>query len=364
MNQKSTNDDLYHRLRSGIARYSAFFPATKTGIEITFLKKLFTPEEAELYLDLSKDLETPETLAARTNRDADETAHMLKVMAEKGLIFPKWTGEKNYYLPAPFAHGILENQLKTIDRELAQIYEDYIWAEKVPEERPPEDADEPLVPLRSIPIKEPVSVDRPIAVYDDVKQIIMRQNRIAVADCFCAVQQQKLETGCKQPLEVCLLLGFYADYYIDLGLGRAITHEEALKVLETAEEAGLVHQIPNSKDPGAICNCCPDCCGGLRVLRMLPTPGELVTSNYFARIDNSRCTVCGICIDRCPMNAFCMNDDSIEFNMKRCIGCGLCINTCPAGALTLKTKPEHEQNEPPFTVKFMRSSRDIESKIK
>ena len=80
------------------------------------------------------------------------------------------------------------------------------------------------------------------------------------------------------------MLGFYADYYIDLGMGRRITQEEALEILEISEAAGLVHQFADSQDPGAICNCCPDCGGGLRVLKMIPNAAELAITNHFAQL--------------------------------------------------------------------------------
>jgi DNA-binding transcriptional ArsR family regulator len=247
-------------------------------------------EEAELYLHLTGNLETPEQIAKRAGQDPETVAATLKRMAEKGLLYPKREGEKRYYAAAPFAHGILEHQVHRMDRELAEIYEEYMWAEKISDAPPVGPDAEITFPLRAIPVNAPVSVSRPIAPYEDVKELIERQDRIAVAKCFCAEQQQVLETGCKQPLEVCIMLGFYADYYVDLGMGRRITQEEALEILKSSEEAGLVHQFADSQDPGAICNCCPDCCGGLRLLKMLPNPAAFIISNHFAQLVKSAWT--------------------------------------------------------------------------
>jgi ferredoxin len=161
-----------------------------------------------------------------------------------------------------------------------------------------------------------------------------------------------------------MLLGFYAEYYIEQGMGRKLSQEEALDVLAKAEEAGLVHQIPDSQDPGAICNCCPDCCGELRVVKMLPNPAVLITCSYFCRVDPDSCNGCEICLDRCSMGAISMTEDQVAgINLDRCIGCGLCINTCPEEALTLVSKPEEERREPPPTNQFMRSSQDIEGTL-
>jgi NAD-dependent dihydropyrimidine dehydrogenase PreA subunit len=334
-------------------------------LEIKFLQKLFSVEEAELYLHLADKLETPQTIAERANQDPETVAATLKRMAERGLVFPKRDGQKNYYAAAPFAHGILEHQANRMDLELAQIYESYMWAEKIPEEAPTDPGAQVGYPLRAIPVNAPVNIGRPIAPYEDVSELIRSQDRIAVANCFCAVHQGVLETGCDQPLEVCLLLGFYADYYVDLGFGRRITQEEALDILERSEEAGLVHQFADSQDPGAICNCCSDCCGGLRMLKMLPNPAAFAISNHFSKIEPDLCNACEICVDRCPMDGISMtaDDGTAIINMDRCIGCGLCVKSCPTEALILVSKPESDRREPPFTSPFMRSSHDIESTI-
>ncbi len=356
--------DIYQRLRKGIGKHSAYFQATTTGVEIDFLKKLFTEEEAEIYLNLTENLETAQQIAERAMQDPQAVATVLKRMTEKGLLFPKLKGEEYCYIAAPFAHGILEHQVVRIDKELAQQYEDYIWAEKLPDEPVDGEPEEFALPLRSIPVQTPINLSRPVASYEDVKSIIKKQDRIALTKCFCAIQQQILGSDCKRPLEVCMLLGFYAEYYIELGWGRSISQEEALEVLDLAEEAGLVHQIPDSQDPGAICNCCPDCCGELRMVKLFPNPVALKTTGYFSEVDTQLCSGCELCVDRCPMGAISITSGAVaSIDLDRCIGCGLCINTCPDGALMLVTKPEDEHPEPPFTNKFMRSSQDIEGTI-
>ena len=162
-----------------------------------------------------------------------------------------------------------------------------------------------------------------------------------------------------------MLLGFYADYYIDLGMGRRVTQEEALDILEMSEEAGLVHQFADSLDPGAICNCCPDCCGDLRMLKLIPNAAAFATSNHFAQVDSDLCNGCVACVDRCPMDAIAMSPEEVAgINLERCIGCVLCVKACPTEAIMLVSKPEKARSEPPFTSQFMRSSQDIESTIK
>lgn len=135
-----------------------------------------------------------------------------------------------------------------------------------------------------------------------------------------------------------------------MGAARQITVEEVLKVLDQAEEAGLVTEPSNSQNPGGLCNCCGECCAILCGLNKLPRPAEVVISNYFATVDPELCTGCETCLERCQMGAIALNDDEVaEINLDRCIGCGLCVTTCTGEALHLEIKPEGQRRKPPET---------------
>ena len=358
--------EIYERLRQHVNHLGHGFSATTTGAELRLLQKLFTEEHAKIYLHLSADLETPEQIAQREGLDPRRLAEVLNGMAEAGLVFPKRVGEQRYYAAAPAFHGFGEHQVLRMDADLAQRLEDYNWSEKIPEAPPPSRKAVTTLPLRTIPVNATISISRPIAPYEDVKEIIRKQDRLAVAKCYCFAQQEALGKHSNQPQEVCLFLGFYADYYVDLGMGRRINQDEALEILRIAEEAGLVHQIPNTTDPGAICNCGPDCCGQLNALKNLPNPAAYVMSDHFAEAKPDLCNSCEFCVTRCPMIAITMSKDSIaEISRERCIGCGLCVSTCPTDAVVLANKSGPElQEQPGFTTQFMRSSQDIESTIR
>ena len=178
------SEQIYQRLRKAIGEHSAYFDATPSGVEIKLLQKLFSEEEAEIYIHLTGNLETPEQIAARAGQDPETVAATLKRMAEKGLLFPKRVGENWYYVAAPFAHGILEHQVHRLDRELAELYEEYMFAEKIPDGPPPVPDEAVKMPLRTLPVKAPVNVSRPVAPYENVRDLIMTQDRIAVTKCF------------------------------------------------------------------------------------------------------------------------------------------------------------------------------------
>ncbi len=336
---------IYQRLREQLNQYSVGFPATQSGIELKILRRLFTEEEAQLYLDMSMMLETPEAVAARTGRQVKAVADLLEKMAGKGLLFRLRRDGQVQYAAVAFVIGSYEYQLKRMDREFAEMMEAYL-EEGLLDFTPGKN----ILPLRTIPVQQSIEVSWPVAPYEQAREIIKTKEKISLADCICRRQQELLGKGCDKPQEVCLSFGAHADYYVENGLGRYITQEEALAVLDACEKAGLVNQPANMVNPGGMCNCCGDCCGVLRTLNRQPKPSEAVDNNYYAEVDGGQCTGCETCLERCQMGALSIDAAQVAVvNKDRCIGCGLCVTTCPTQALKLMLKPEELRRKPPVT---------------
>ena len=335
------SEKIYEKLREQLDHYSAGFPETASGVELKILNKLFTEEESAMYLDLSLMLEAPESVAERTGRDPEKVAEILENMARKGLIFRLLKGGEARYAAAPFVIGSYEYQLGRMDREMAELFETYFNEGMFP------NIANAVAPLRTIPIRRSFDVKHTVAPYEDAKQIIRSKDTIALADCICRKQQQLMENECDKPLEVCMLFGSHADFYVENKIARYITQEEAAAVLDKCEEAGLVNQPANMINPGGMCNCCGDCCNSLRALKQLPKPSDAVFNNYYAMVDQEECTACETCIERCQMDAISMDEDQAVVNTDRCIGCGLCVTTCPSEAIRLEMKPQDQRVTPP-----------------
>ena len=339
--------EIYYRLREQLDQYSFGFPSTESGIELKILEKLFTEEEAEMFLFLKPRLQTPDEVAQRIGRGLDDVSPLLEQMAEKGLLFRLRKDNVSKYGAPAFVAGIYEFQLPKIDREFAQMVEDY--GNEAFHQATAEGAS---LFLRPIPINRSIDVSYQVAPYEDAREIIKNTKSIAVAKCICRVQQGLLDKGCDKPLEVCLLFGSNGKYYLDRGMARQISIDEALTILDQAQEAGLVTQPATSQNPGGMCMCCGDCCGVLRALNKLPRPVENVFSNYFAVVDEELCTGCEICLYRCQMQAISLSEDTIaQINLDRCIGCGLCVTTCPEEVVSLHSKPEDKRFTPPATAR-------------
>ena len=337
-------EDIYEKLRARLDDLATGYPATESKIEIRMLKRLFNEEEAELYMQLSPFLEKPQAVAVRLNRDADELEPILERMAQKGLLFRKRKGDLVRYSAVPYVVGIFEHQLGRMDEAFARDHEEYfktafgqtIQAFKTPV-------------LRTVPINRQLVADYPVAPFEDVLQIIESQSKIAVAPCVCRTTTKLAGRECEKPVENCFSFGSHAEYYVENGMGRYITIDEAKDIVKKNEEAGLVMQPFNSQKVGGMCSCCGDCCGVLRSLKMHPSPAEMVQSNYFARVDETECTGCETCVERCQIDAIEVVDGISTIDLNRCIGCGLCVTTCPVDAIELIKKAEDKLYVPPKT---------------
>ncbi|MDA8141890.1 MAG: 4Fe-4S binding protein [Desulfobacteraceae bacterium] len=353
------SQDIYYQLRKRIDEYALGFPATQSGVEIKILQHLFSEAEADLYLHLSRSLEPMTVIAKRAGRSEAETAAMLEAMTAKGVTFPKILGEKKFYAAAPFMHGFFENNAwMQEDRVLAELMEAYLTKGFVPKGKA----------LRTIPVQASVKEAKSVMPFDDVVKILQSKERIGVMPCPCNKHMQALDRACGRPTEVCIGFDFYAEYCIEgLGVGRWIDRQEAMAILKRADAAGLVHQIGgNSENTECLCNCCPDCCGSLRLIKQMPAPSKVAGSNFFAQLSREDCTSCETCIERCPMGALAMTDEGLSLNSLRCIGCGLCGTGCPAGAIALVQKDAAKPNTlpPPEKAIFMKPSLDFEADIR
>jgi ferredoxin len=155
--------------------------------------------------------------------------------------------------------------------------------------------------------------------------------------------------GCGKPEETCLVFGGGAHFYEENGIGRAITQEEAMTILKSGIEAGLVLQPGNSRKPLNICMCCGCCCQILKNLRSLDEPARFACTSYYAKVDSESCTACETCVDYCQMDAITV-DDTARVDPKRCIGCGLCVAACEFGAIRLLEKDETGKWVPPANI--------------
>ena len=333
-------EDVYRKVQRQLDQYSIGFPETESGVEIEILKLLFDEKDAALFSEITGELETPDSVSARVGRPAEEITGDLERLAKKGLLYRVRQEGSTRYSAIPFIHGLLEFQAPWMPKELVSLTGKYI-REKLKDNMTGGSG------MRVLPIKESVDFEHKVASYDDAREILKKEALIAVTDCSCRLQRKLFDRACDSPMEACIMVGPMAEYYIENGMGRRITLDEAMKIIEDAHAAGLVTQTQSVTRPFMICNCCKCCCGFLGAVRRTPKPARLVISNHIARVDRDRCTGCGACVEKCQVQAVALEGDTAAaIDYERCIGCGLCVPACPSVALSLIPKPEEKRDVP------------------
>ena len=342
------NADAYEQLARVLDLLPGGFPRTRSGVELQLLKKIFSPEEGLVASNMTGTSETVDEIAKRANLPRGEIEERLKAMLSRGII---WGSKKDGILRfrlAPFIVGFYEEQWDVMDHELAHLCEQY-WLEGGAEGimRP-----EPAL-HRVVPAQRAVKTEF-ILPYDDVKQLILQAKSFELRDCICRKQQDLVGTRkCDFPLKVCLNFSVR-----ERPVGpHSITQEEALKVLDQVEEIGLVHQVSNvATGVFYVCNCCGCCCGLLRGITQFGIEHSVAKANYYAVVDLEQCNGCGICEERCQVNA-CSVDDVATIDLTKCLGCGLCVTGCPIEAVELKLRPDAEIIHPPENYKAWKQQR-------
>lgn len=338
--------DIYKQLACVLDRIPNGFPKTKSGVELKLLAKLFTPTEAALACRLTLEPQTHQSIAQQSELNERETYDMLKGMVKKGLIEAEKGEGSLLFKLLPFMVGFYERQNAKIDEEFANLFEVYY-----------REAFNKMMSLkpsihRVIPIEKHIPLDIEVMPYEKASTYIENAQSWGVLPCICRIQKRLIGQGCKHSEENCLVFSQKANAFDRTDAIRAISKEEALQILIAAGNEGLVHSIGNvQKGINYICNCCTCSCGVLRGIVEFGELNAVGRSDFYACIDESLCTACGICIDHCQFKALNQqnNETVCSVNRARCYGCGLCVSSCPMGALSLVHKSSTEIMPPPVT---------------
>jgi len=201
---------------------------------------------------------------------------------------------------------------------------------------------------KSIEINEKLAVEHQIMPYEILRKYLSDVNPkiYAVVACSCRTAAKLAGEPCKQTDEnYCVATGTLAQMVLEQGIGREVTLDELMEIMERAEKEGLVHETFNIQDTAMfVCNCCSCCCGFLKSVKELNNYGCTTKSNFDPKINRDLCTLCETCMKMCPMNAIYhhwphqrdLSDDFMNIRLELCIGCGVCASNCPSGAIILE----------------------------
>ena len=194
---------------------------------------------------------------------------------------------------------------------------------------------------RVVPVNAVVPDPRQVLPIDVVSEMVKNEPLIVVADCYCRATKRLVGEDCGHPLETCFYFNELGMVKLEANYGRRIEVAEALSILRACEEAGLVHNVSNCEGKiQTLCNCCACSCAVMKaVVRGQTNVGA--PSRYRSALLEERCTLCGACVDPCPVRAISAGADRLSLDTVRCIGCGQCVSRCPEQALhmVLRERP-------------------------
>ncbi|MFZ2417944.1 MAG: 4Fe-4S binding protein [Smithellaceae bacterium] len=347
------DDSIYRQLQIQLDQYPIGYPATKSGVEIDILKYFFTPLQAKIALCLTLRSIPVSPIRKRLKNkfgielSSDELSAMLDDMFQKGVIRRSESAGSPRWGIAMLAIGMFEYHVDDLTRELVEMMHQYF-----DEAFSAEFFRSSLPQLRTSPHLKALVPEYIVDTYDNMRHFITHTREpLYVANCVCKQGEALMGKPCRQTenYEVCLLIGKTG--YAARGRAREISKEECLKILDLAEEKGMVLQPGNSRKPSCICICCGCCCGILTTAKKQPRPVRFFAANYYARIDAASCTGCGVCVTRCQMDAIIADGKTFRVDRDRCIGCGLCVTRCKPKAAGLIRKDK--ATVPPMNTEIL-----------
>lgn len=279
------------------------------------LAAMCTDEMAEIALKMGvRKPRTLKDMVKLTGKDEAYLEDILQQMSVNGVIEYNWENpqhEKQYVLPM-FVPGSAEFSNMNSDMldknpELGRFFErmSRLPLEKVTPMVPPGGAG---IGMHVIPVEKAISMENNSVSVEHISHWLDKYNgKYAASPCSCRKSRKTFDEGCADdPADWCIAVGDMADYVVETNKGgRYITKEEALEILQKAEDNGFVHQITNIDGEDkifAICNCNVNVCYALRTSQLFNTP-NMSRSAYVAHVDKANCVACGRCVEYCPAGA-------------------------------------------------------------
>ena len=248
------------------------------------LDAVLTKEEVKFLLSFKKTrvpYDAP-TLARMNNMSLEDTEKMIKHLCWVGVLEMNRENEDRHrqynvpiFVPGSAEFMMMNDQLTEAHPELATFF-------NLMTQMPLEGITQ-MIPLGGsgvgmhvIPVEKAIEHENKSVSVEHISHWLNKYDKYSVGQCTCRKQQSMRGEGSGEINgEFCMGVGDMAEYCVEKGMGRYITYEEALEILERAERHGFIHQITNIDGEDkivAICNCTPGVCNAIRTSQLYNTP--------------------------------------------------------------------------------------------
>ena len=278
------------------------------------LASVVTDEMAELALAMKVRVPTtPAEIGKKVGKDPVYVEQLFDQMSMIGLLEYNWENadhHKQWTLPifVPGSAELMNMNLQQVEThpEIAQFFErmSFLPLTKITCMVPPGGAG---VGMHVIPVEKAIPATNESVDVEHISHWLKKyEDQLGVGYCSCRNAMRIQGEGCGELQdEMCIAVGQFCDYCLETGKGRKITYDEAMEILQRAEDNGYVHQITNIDGEDkifAICNCALGSCFALRTSQLFNTP-NMSASAYRAHVDAEKCVACGKCAEVCPAGA-------------------------------------------------------------
>ena len=351
------SDQVYMKIAENIDKGVQTAPKADGEISkafLAYLKIVYKPGEAELiqHLEMNRS-KTAEEVASESGQDVTKVRATLLPLTRRAALIGN---EKKFRLPVIASLVNLHMfypEIEPKDLEAAELYQQFFIKEKYYKYYATSEKGTPS--LRTLPVEQAIHPETKTMNSEEAHAYIknLGTEHLALVPCPCRTRTEKMgirECKDKVPVAACIFLDRAAEQFIDLGMGKRVTKEQAVKYLDEAVETGLIPTTNNYiADPHTIiCLCCGCCCSNVRGRTRWDNPTAVLPSNFLPEA-NDDCIMCGTCIDRCYLDALSLDEDAGKavVDPDKCIGCGVCTITCPVEALKLH---RYERLTQPFAT--------------
>ena len=288
------------------------YKITPDCAEYKVFEKWMTDEQIQVLMAIKgvMQINLLNGIAKRAGMDKEKARALLHELTEIGLlvqvIVPKVNIEiylQPLYTPGVFEFLLLNEKFCRAHPEIAYAFEQHATDSQVEHAM-----NTPMGAgiMRVIPVEAAIPAGTEQIDNERVSMYIEKnEGHLCALPCQCRRVRKLMNEGAGDLDETfCLFMGHPADMFIRLGRGKALTKEEAYRMIKHVEDVGCVHQITTLENGQtfAICNCQPESCLALGVTQYYNTP-KTAQSNYVAEIDKDKCVACGQCTDKCANNA-------------------------------------------------------------
>ena len=343
----------YKSLEERVNRFPQGAPASESLYKI--LSILFSENEAALVAQLPIKPFTVKTASSIWNVSESEAHKVLDQLASRAILLDVDNkGVQQYLLPPPMAGFFEFSMMRTrndIDQKLlAELFYQYMNVE--------EDFIKELflateTRMGRVFVQEAVLTnveEVQILDFERASHIIKTAEHIGISTCYCRHKMEHMNQACEAPMDICMTFGNTAASLVKHNYARKVDASEGIELLHLAYENNLVQCGENVRQGVTfICNCCGCCCEGLIAARKFGSLHPVQTTAFLPKINEERCTQCGLCVRACPIGAIETIESQdewgnrhkeIKINEEICLGCGVCARACFKQSIKLQRRQE------------------------